>query len=297
VPTGRVISTNGVTLAPPIPVLGGQVTVGIGTHVIEWRVSDGPNTVTALQTVVVGDVIQARQSFLIDDRGQVQNSGGGFAAILNSGTGPTRLGQDGRSGGIVSVGAVTVQHRAIVNGNVVSGGTVAKDNDATITGTTTANASVVLPALPTLPTFPTPSAGGFTVNSGRTESHPPASYSAVSVVNGGTLILSAGDYFFQSLTINAASTVRATPTTRIFVRDTLVFNAPVRAASGTAVQSVFLGFAGATLNLFAPFNGTLVAPNAAVTFGTGSGLTYTGSFFGRILEVTPASVLVCRIGG
>ena len=71
------------------------------------------------------------------------------------------------------------------------------------------------------------------------------------------------------------------------MRDNLVFNAPVRATSGTAVQSVFLGFAGATLNLFAPFNGTLVAPNAAVTFGTGSGLTYTGSFFGRILEVAP----------
>jgi len=57
-----------------------------------------------------------------------------------------------------------------------------------------------------------------------------------------------------------------------------------------------LGFAGTTLGIFAPFNGTLIAPNAAVTFGTGAGLTYRGSFFGRTLEVTPASVLVCTPG-
>jgi hypothetical protein len=112
-------------------------------------------------------------------------------------------------------------------------------------------------------------------------------------VNGGTLILSAGDYFFQSLTINSGSTLRATPTTRIFVRDALVFNAPVLATSGTALQAITLGFAGTTLGMFAPFNGTLIAPNATVTFGTGAGLTYRGSFFGRTLEVTPASVLVC----
>jgi len=153
---------------------------------------------------------------------------------------------------------------------------------------------VVLPPLPTLPAFPAPTAGSFTVNSGTTQSRAPGSY-LTGTVNGGTLILAAGDYFFRSLTINSGSTVRVTPTTRIFVRDSLIFNASLRATSGTAVQAIFLGFAGIDLSLNARFDGTLVAPNANVRFGTGSGLTFTGSFFGRILEITPASTLVCRV--
>jgi hypothetical protein len=295
VPTGKVISTNGVTLVPPTPVVGGQVALKVGTSIVQWTAFDGVNTVTANQTVVVGSTIQASQSFLVDDRGQVQNATGGFGAILNSGVGSTRLGQDGRSGAILSKGPVTIQHRSIVSGNVVSGSTVTKDSDATVNGTITTNGTVVLPALPTLPAFPAPMAGGFTVNSGVTLSRPPGSYSAATVLNGGTLILAAGDYFFQSLTINASSTVRATPTTRIFTRDTLIFNAPIRGTSGTALQAIFLGFAGANLSLTAQFNGTLVAPNANVIFGTGAGVTYRGSFFGRILEVTPGSTLVCSV--
>jgi hypothetical protein len=44
----------------------------------------------------------------------------------------------------------------------------------------------------------------------------------------------------------------------------------------------------------APFTGTLVAPAAYVSFSTGSGLTFTGSFFARTIEVQPASVLACQ---
>jgi hypothetical protein len=293
-PSGEVIAVNGVPLTTPIPIVGGQVTLGIGTFTIQWTVSDGGNTTTLTQTVVIGVEIEASQSFLVDDRAQVRNGGGGFAAVLNAGSGPTRIGIDARSGAILSVGPVSVLHRAIVNGNVTSASTVFKETDGMINGTTTAGGVVVLPPLPTLPAFPPPIGGSFTVNSGTTLSRPPNSY-ANAAVNGGTLILAAGDYFFQNLTINSGSIVRVTPTTRIFVRDTLIFNAPLRAPAGTAIQPAFLGFAGTNLSLNAELDGTLVAPNATVSFGTGSGLTFTGSFFARVLEVTPASALVCQV--
>jgi hypothetical protein len=290
-PTGQVVALNGVPIAPPIPVTNGQADLSIGTNTIRWTVSDGVNTSTVDQTVVVGTVIEAGQSFLVDDRGRVLNGAGGFGAVLNAGTGTTRIGNDTRTGAVLSRGPVTIQHRAIVNGNVVSAGTVTRDADASVIGTITANGTVVLPPLPTLPAFPPPTLGSFTVNSG-TQARAPGSYVA-GTVNGGTLVLAAGDYFFDSLTINAGAVVRATPTTRVFVRDTLIFNAPIRAPAGTAVQAIVLGFAGANLSMTATFNGTLIAPNANVQLGTGAGLTFTGSFFGRILEVTPASTLVC----
>ena len=292
--TGKVISANGVALVPAPTVVDGKAPLKVGTNVVQWTATDGVNTVTANQTVTVGSTIQASQSFLIDDRGQVRSDAGGFATVLNSGTGSTRIGQDSRSGGIVSQGQVTIQHRALVGGNVVSASGVVVDSDATVSGTIQANTAVALPSLPSLPTFPAPAAAGFTVNSGVTLARPPGSYSVGTVINGGTLILSAGDYYFQSLTINSGSTLRAPASARIFVRDALIFNASIRATSGTSVQPIYLGFGGTTLNMYAPFDGTLVAPNASVVFGTGSGVTFTGSFFGKTLEITPASALVCK---
>jgi Kelch motif len=232
-------------------------------------------------------------SFLVDDRAQVQNGTGGPGAINNNGTGTTRLSPDSRSGAITSRAAVSIQHRSVVTGNVLSASTVTKDADATVTGTITQNGTVNLPALPTLPAFPPPTLGSFTVNSG-TVSKAPGSYVSGSV-NGGTLVLATGDYFFQSLTLNAAGTVRATPTTRIFVQNTLIFNSSIRALTGSAIQPIFLGLAMSTsTSLAARFDGTVVAPNGTVVFGIGSPLTFSGSFFARTIEVGSGSTLACH---
>ena len=48
-----------------------------------------------------------------------------------------------------------------------------------------------------------------------------------------------------------------------------------------------------SLQLNAPFNGTLVAPNAQVFFGTGAGMTFTGAFYAQSIDVRPGSTLVC----
>jgi hypothetical protein len=90
--------------------------------------------------------------------------------------------------------------------------------------------------------------------------------------------------------------VRATPTTRIFVQNTLNFNASILAAAGSSVQPIELGYAGtASVSLGARFDGTLIAPSAAVTFGTGSVLTFSGSFFAKTIEVAGSSTLACHL--
>lgn len=293
-PAGQVVASNNTTWTTPIPLTGGQAVLGIGTQVVRWTVSDGANpAVTAEETVLVNPAIATTKSFLVDNRAQVQNSAGGFGAVVNSGTGLTKIGNDARSGAILSVGPVDVLHRAIAAGNATSGGTVSKEADGTVTGTISSNVAVTIPAPPALPAIPAPTGGSVTVNSGAALTLAPGSYAAATV-NGGTLILGAGDYFFASLTINSSSIVRAAATTRVIVADALVVNAPFYAPSGTAVQPIFLGFGGSDLGLYADFDGTLVAPNATVRFGTGSGLVFVGSFFGSVFEVNPASTLVCK---
>jgi hypothetical protein len=108
------------------------------------------------------------------------------------------------------------------------------------------------------------------------------------------LVLKSGDYYFQSLTINANVTVRATSTTRVFVRNALTFQSPIRAATGTAIQPLFVGFAGSTATLEAELDGTFLAPSASVAFGVDTSITFTGSYFARAIDIRPASVLHCR---
>lgn len=293
-PAGQVVVSNNVTLTTPIPVTGGQAVLGIGTQVVVWTVSDGVNPpVTADEIVLVNPAIAATKSFLVDDRAQVQNSAGGFGAVVNSGTGLTRIGNDARTGAIVSVGPVDLLHRAFAAGNVTSGSIVSKEADDTVSGTISSNVTVTIPAPPALPAIPAPTEGFVTINSATGLALAPGSY-AGATVNGGTLVLGAGDYYFTSLTINSNSIVRAAATTRVIVADALVMNAPFYASSGTSVQPIFLGFAGSSLGIYADFDGTLVAPNATVLFGTGSGSVFIGSFFGSVFEVNPASALVCK---
>lgn len=289
--TAQVIDTNGVPFANPIPVVGGQVTLGLGQSTVRWTVTGSGGTVTANQTVIVGAAVQAAGTLLLDDRSSVKNVAGSLAPVANAGSGSTQVGNDARTGSIASAGPVTIQHRAVIGGDITSASSVTAASDATINGATHANAAVFLPDPPALPSFPAAS-GSLNVNSGTSASPAPGAYASASV--NGTLLLAAGVYFFNSLTINAGATVRANPGTQIFVRDALVLNASIRAASGTALQPILLGFAGSNLSLGAAFDGTLVAPSASVVLAPGGNPTFVGAFFSKNLEVGPGVTLVCN---
>ena len=293
--TGQVIASSGVNLTTPIPVVNGRAQLGPGTHVIRWIASDGSNLAVTTQTVVVQATIQASNSFLVDDRGVVRDAAtGAGAGIFNSGAGQTRVGFDARSGGILSVGPVQVSDRATVSGGVISAGALDISPFATIAGPRAAMAQVALPPIPALPAFPAVTGGNIQINSGNRRTLAAGSFGSVNATSGATMILGPGDFFFQNLTMNSGAIVRVTPTTRIFVRNSFTTQAPFLASAGTAVQPIFFGFAGTALAFDAVFNGTLVAPNATVFFGTGAGLTFTGAFYARTIEVRPQSTLVCQ---
>ena len=256
---------------------------GDGNHVIQWTARDGSNEVSAFQTVTVGPRIESNVSFLVDNRARVTNASGVLAAISNRGSGQTQVGYDARTGGIVSLGPVTALDRATIGGDIFSGSTITAPH-ATVNGNQFQFASVILPALPSLPSFPPATGGDITVNSG-TQTRGPGSYN-VATLNGGTLTLTgSGDYYFRTLTINNGATIRVAANSRVFVQNSLAYRSPFRPPTGSTVQTVYLGFAGTSVTMEAPYNGTMVAPNATVQFGTGAGLTFNGSFFAGTIEV------------
>jgi hypothetical protein len=291
--TGQVIVSNGVTLSTPIPVVGGLAQIGPGTHVIRWVASDGTNLALNTQTVVIQAAMQATNSFLVDDRATVRVPSGAGAGVFNAGTGPTQIGSDAHTGGVLSVGSVQVLDRAVISGGVISAGALTISPAATVTGARLAGTQVSLPPIPVLPAFPAPVGANIAINAGGRRTLAAGSFPTVTVTSGGSLILGSGDFFFQDLIFNSMATIRVTPTTRVFVRTSFVSQSPFLATTGTAIQPIFLGFAGTSLSFDITFNGTLVAPDATVFFGTGAGLIFTGAFYGRVLEVRPQSTLVC----
>lgn len=288
--TGQVIAIDGVPLETPVPIEGGAAPLGIGNHIVEWTPAH-PNIPSKTQSVVVGATIQANGSFVVNSRAEVRRLSSGFAVVLNSGSASTRVSDDARAGGIRSVAPVSVHHRALVAGNIVSSGAVFVEADADVTGTVTPFSGVVLPPLPALPAFPPALGGDRTINSGVAVLVP-GSYRTV-IVNGGTLRLVEGDYFFEALALNSGVTVRAPEGTRVLVKDQLTVRSPFLAPVGTQLSPVFLGFSGTFAALEAPFDGTLLAPGAEIAFGSGSGFAYTGAFYARALLVRESSALVC----
>jgi len=288
-----IVAANG-TAITPIPVTGGTVTLGPGSYTVQYVAVTGTlSSAPATQTVTVRAAVQTSQSFALDDRAVLRQPSGAAAALFNSGTGTTSLGYDAKSGSIVSKPAVTALDRAVITGNIVSAGSISAPH-ATVTGSQTPFATLPpMSGLPSLPAFPTPTLTDASVNSGTLTIAPGSRTNGT--VNGGTLVLQAGTYYFRNLTINNGGTVRAPTGTTVYVRDSLAFRSSIRQPTGTAVQTVTLGYAGtAATSLEATFNGTFVAPNATAMLGVGSGLTFTGAFYAKGLEVRPASTLVCQ---
>jgi hypothetical protein len=239
---------------------------------------------------------QASEGFIVSRSAQVTSSVPSLPAVANSGTGQTFVDELATVHGILSVGPVEVRKNATVNGDVRSASTTNVSPLAIVTGAVVAGASVTLPALPTLPVFPPPVGPTINVNPGPVVTRAPGSYPTVNVNSGGTFRLSAGDYYFQTLNINNGGRLEAVTGTRIFVKNALAYRARIVTTS-SAPQPVFLGYAGTTtLRMEAPFDGSLLAPNARVSFGVGSGTLFRGTFKAKTIEVNGQSTLACAEG-
>jgi hypothetical protein len=182
-------------------------------------------------------------------------------------------------------------------------GTVEVSDPSTHFGSIISVPSVSLPAAPALPSFPPPTGGDVWVNPGDDVSLEPGSHGQIGV-NGNpnqlaVLRLSAGDYFFTNLYFNSVGVVVVgEPGTRIYVSGNVNYHTPIVTAVGSSeLAPVLLGVSGqGSLALYAPFLGTVVAPERNLVLGTGSGLTFTGSFYAAGIELTPDSILVCSPG-
>ncbi len=241
--------------------------------------------------------LAATKSLRIADRASILKKSSGYATVVNTGDGPTRLGVDARSGSIWSGGKVTLAPRAMVDGFVKSAKGLQREPGSVVTGTTDAAATLSPLRQSTWQvSFPPNTGGRVDLQPNGQRQLSPGGYASVNAKAGATLTLSSGTYGFDSLMLEPTAKVviddRAGPVV-VYVRGGFTFRGQVQKQGdleSTKPQFLVVAFCGAFIE--APFKGTVVTPTSSLVLQplNGRGAHY-GAFFGQDVSVEPGVVI------
>ena len=191
---------------------------------------------------------------------------------------------------LTAVGDIEINKDITIDGDVTAGGSI--DNDGTITGAVNANASVAVVNLPAK-SF---SAGGanHSVGKEQTLTLAPGSYGNVTLGKLSTLKLTSGDYYFTNLLANNREIVfdfdlSSGNPLNINVTSELQFGREVEIHTTNGdddsrlITFCTLQSQAITIGKEALFIGTLIAPNAKVTFVKNSRIR--GCVCAKVIEI------------
>jgi hypothetical protein len=136
--------------------------------------------------------------------------------------------------------------------------------------------------------FPTHSVPGPQLRPGAQQPIAPGSYGLTSIGSRATLSLATGTYYFTQIDLEPQATLLLNDSNGpviIYLRDSAILRGVVASTRGGDPQVRITYLGPGTIQLNAPFSGTVVAPNATIDLTPSNGAVYRGSFFG-------ASVLV-----
>ncbi|HEY7371219.1 MAG TPA: hypothetical protein VIF57_03505 [Polyangia bacterium] len=226
----------------------------------------------------------------IADGARILNPATGFGVVVTAASFATSItGPETDVGNVFGVGDVTLGSEVHVHGFVQTDGTLT-NNGATIDDQTPPPGPISLQVALSLEiVFPPTNLGPKSVSTG-TLPLDPAAYTDVSAT-GGVLELRSGKYWLNSLSVSGAGqlSLRADHgPIEIYVRNTLALAAgsqTIAAGDASQIRIAFLGTG--TLQLFAPFSGTVMAPTATLQLSNpgGGDDAFVGAFFAQSVDV------------
>jgi len=229
-------------------------------------------------------VLDTTQGLSIESNAQVGGSGD---VIVGSGS-PTCYVRDGAKIGTLYCGGPVSFGRATAAGTLVSASSSITLAQGAVTGGTWPSTDLRLRNVELAKaTWP---ASGAPVNlePDKTRTLSQGSYGAVSVKSRSKLTLNAGTYYFDSITLEPSATLAfedATAPVIVYVKGSIIHRATILSKSSGA--NVVVLSAGSEVTIDTAFIGTIIAPDAEMTFGGNLGTVYKGSFFARHALVRP----------
>lgn len=205
--------------------------------------------------------------------------------VSSTGAEETNLGSTARLAGTVwSVGPVMLRDRGEVAGDVVTEAAFSHQSTWTVGGSVRVGQTLTPARTYSWTVEAPPASSSIDLQPTQRGDPAPGAFTTVSVKPGATLGLVPGTYFFQSLTAESGSTIEVAAGGPVFVyvRDGLTFRGQL---VGPAASELLIGYVGGGVaDIDAPFQGTVVAPNATVRLSPVDGSGQDGSFFGRRIE-------------
>jgi hypothetical protein len=279
-----------------LPVTGDEFDVWV-------RVRDGAGNLSESALVHIRVISPAHQTsdFVIyglggarlEDGVTLVGSNGKYASIANRGTTVTEIGATATSGNVVSNGEVFLRSAGKIDGYVETAKTFAMQTDATVTGTITQNATVVLPDLPAF-TIQPGTGNAVRLEPDQVRPLSPGNYGDVSLKSRSKLALQSGTYRFGTVQTEPDSQLILNKTSGpIYIHmNSLTHRGKVIDAAGDNYGKTLFAVASQDpIFIEGPFVGTLLAPNADATIGTGVALEHRGVFQARTVLVRSKATL------
>jgi|GEM_PF-3292442 len=234
--------------------------------------------------------LYSTQSLRIADAVQVKSADGVYAAAVNTGTSTLQVGAEGSTGTLLSGGPIVLNSRSTVNGNAQAGSTITVQDGVTITGRRLPNTPLGgLSKLRYSVQFPT-AKSGLSLEPDRTATLSPGAYTSLIVKSRSVVRLGSGKYFMDQLQLEPQAVLELNTSAGpviLNVRQSLNFKGTIKNSGGAG--SFFLSYFGtAATSIEAPFNGTIVAPNAILRLAPVGSPGHRGSFYAKAIDAAEA---------
>lgn len=223
--------------------------------------------------------------------------GTGYGALGNAGDILTKIENGAQTGNVTSRVDVTVDDAAVVHGNALCAGSVTKAPTGTIEGTTTENATVVLPSLSFNVPFPSTAVGTIELGYFQQMTAAPGYYWKLNASSNSQVFLSSGVYYFDHFFMDTGSKLWIDATSGpviIWVRHSFTYKGSIKDPGG-AHPRVFVGYLGsATAYVKTRFKGALAAPQAPIKIYSAFPSCHEASFHGKDIDVKAGTCVCCH---
>lgn len=285
--SGTVIQYNGASTS--IPVVNGTVQVPPGSGVIRFVATNASGVTTTADrafTVLAPPTFFGVQGITVDGAASVHGT------VYSDAGGLVSVGTEAIVSSIVSLSPVLLHDQTTVDSiNTDAGLTMGNNNIIGSFSTST-------PLLPPFPKLDPKFAGGkdIVVSSGMTETLIPDQYGMVTVLSGGKLVLSAGEYYVTLLDLELGGEI-VTPSTQIetaqvFVNEHVIYRGRTVNSFGVAAPLYLAYINNSPIQIESAYLGTIIAPYAQLTLNAvHEGQVHAGEFFASQVLLAPRTTV------
>ncbi len=238
------------------------------------------------------------ESVALENGVQVVEADGGFAPVANSGSGQLSVGVGTSTGTVTSVGDVFLAEGASVHGSLTTAGAFIHQSAYEIEGEVDTGAPVETELLSRAARLKYASIRDVSLEPGQSWPEPlePGHYETLTVKENASVTLTAGDYYFRGIWIEAGASLRvddSAGTVFLYAGETFQFKGALDTESDYPDFLVsYLGYDQAFVS--GPFRGSIFAPSGTVNLEAAPGLRHEGTFVGKRVRVAPGVTIVHR---